>query len=149
MSENSGARPSLMPASLGSKVTLHLGVIDHLYRTPGGTSRRKKPRRISARTTFEVAKILEAKYGLYSAYIRVHEADISRAIEESLQGALEKLMQGEAVGDPWRLGGTTHRGWVQNVHRVSRGGAGRHPGHANESRDAMGSIIAALTPIAQ
>ncbi len=101
------SRPSLLPpstAALGTKVTLHLGVIDQMYRTPGGTSKGKKPRHVSARTTFAVAKILEAKYGLYSAYLRVHKADVTRALESSLQEAFESLGKGGPVGDPWKRG---------------------------------------------
>lgn len=106
MSPDSGAVPSLLPSAVpvGAKVTLHLGVIDQPYRTPNsvGKTRKRQPTKVLARTTFEVARILEAKYGLYSTYYRVHEADIVRALEESLQGSLETLiMRRQLVMNPW------------------------------------------------
>ena len=74
------------------KLTLHLGVIDNPYRTPG-----KKTRAI---TTFDVAQILENKYGLFSVFYRVKQNHIARDLENSLGGALESLMKGQ-VTDPW------------------------------------------------
>ena len=110
MSPDSGAVPSLLPAPTvraGTRITLHLGVIDQPYRSwvlaKGG--KKRKPGRTLAMTTFDVAKILEAKYGLYSTYCRVHEADIVGALEESLQGSLETLvMRRQLVMNPWARG---------------------------------------------
>lgn len=75
--------------------TLHLGVEEKPYR-----SRDKKNR---ALTTFDVAKILEAKYGIMATYYRVHGQEIADAITNSLAGAIESLAMGQAV-DPWNSG---------------------------------------------
>ena len=107
MAPDSGAVPSLLPAAIttATKVTLHLGVIDQPYRAPStGRNKRKQPARVLARTTFDVAKILEAKYGIYSTYYRVHEADVVHALEESLQGALESMVMRQLVMNPWARG---------------------------------------------
>lgn len=44
--------------------------------------------------TVEVAKILEAKYGLFSAFYQRHENDIKALLIDSLEGALENLHAG-------------------------------------------------------
>lgn len=59
--------------------TLHLGVLVQPYRRGG-------------LTTGDVASILEAKYGVMQAFVRVHERDIAGALEESMEGALENLL---------------------------------------------------------
>lgn len=52
--------------------------------------------------TVEVAKILEAKYGLFSAFYRRHENDIKQLLIDSLAGALENLhMGGAAPANPF------------------------------------------------
>jgi hypothetical protein len=77
------------------RLTLHLGVLVQPYRTTS-----KKARAI---TTGDVAEILEAKYGLMAAFYRVHEADVGKAIENSLEGAMESLLMGRTT-DPWGRG---------------------------------------------
>ncbi len=52
--------------------------------------------------TVTVAKILEAKYGLFSAFYRRHEQDIKALLIDSLEGALENLHAGGvAPADPF------------------------------------------------
>lgn len=78
---------------LGSgNLTLHLGVLDIAYRV--------RSKKISSITTGDVAQILEDKYGIFAAYWRVHGNDGAKAIEQSLEGAMEALLMGRAV-DPW------------------------------------------------
>lgn len=52
--------------------------------------------------TVEVAKILEAKYGLFSAFYQLHEKDIKALLIDNLEGVLENLhMGGSAPADPF------------------------------------------------
>lgn len=103
---DSGTAPSLLPAAVpvGTKVTLHLGVIDQPYRSwdlAKGAKRRKQGR-VLPRTTYDVAKILESKYGIMGTFYAVHELEIMRALEESIQGSLESLvMRRQLVMNPW------------------------------------------------
>lgn len=76
----------------GHRVTLHLGVVDQAYRS--------RSKRVGVMTTGDVAEILEAKYGLFSAFARWQEKFILQACERSVQGAIEALVMGHAV-DPW------------------------------------------------
>jgi hypothetical protein len=66
--------------------TLHLGVFDQPYAKAGST------------TTGDVAQILEAKYGLFSAFVEMHEKVINHVIEQSLQGAIETMLAGGPTG---------------------------------------------------
>jgi hypothetical protein len=59
--------------------TLHLGEIDQPYGNAG------------AKTTGEVGEILEAKYGLYSAFVEIHAPVIVHEIENSIEGTLETM----------------------------------------------------------
>lgn len=52
--------------------------------------------------TVEVAKILEAKYGLFSAFYTKHENDIKTLLINSLEGVLENIHAGgSAPSDPF------------------------------------------------
>lgn len=52
--------------------------------------------------TVAVAKILEAKYGLFTAFYTRHEKDIKALLIDSLEGALENLHAGGvAPADPF------------------------------------------------
>lgn len=52
--------------------------------------------------TVDVAKILEAKYGLFTAFYTRHETDIKALLIDSLEGALENLHAGGiAPADPF------------------------------------------------
>ena len=69
--------------------TLHIGVIDIPYAD-------------EAITTGEVAKILEARYGVMSAFYRSHKADIQTAIAKSLQGQVVGILNGKPLNsDPY------------------------------------------------
>jgi hypothetical protein len=62
--------------------------------------RKGKARKPMTITTADVAQFLEDKYGVMCAYYRVHQKDVTTAIESSVQGALEALVMGQVV-DPW------------------------------------------------
>ena len=81
------------------KLTLHLGVLVQPYR-----ARNKK---VSAITTGDVAEILESKYELIGTFYRVKEKAIAAAIEHSLGGAMESMLMGAPIRDPW-AGGMQH-----------------------------------------
>jgi len=49
--------------------------------------------------TVDVARILEAKYGLFSAFYKRHEADIKAELVNSAEGVLENLHAGAPLGD--------------------------------------------------
>lgn len=70
--------------------TIHLGVIEEPYDNSEGGS-----------TTGDVAEILEAKYGIMSAFMERHGQQISGLIEDSLVGAMENmLLAGPGTADP-------------------------------------------------
>ena len=68
---------------MGYHLKLHLGVID--VPEPEGN------------TTFGVAKILEAKYGLYSKFAEAHIGDIANHLTDSLAGAMETILQAGCI----------------------------------------------------
>jgi hypothetical protein len=85
--------------------TLHLGVLDVPYgwgRTTRGISAAKAMRAAqrgaspsgAGKTTGDVAEILEARYGLFSAFVRMHEPVIQHDIEQSIQGGIETALMG-------------------------------------------------------
>lgn len=59
-----------------------------------------QPYRNDGLTTADVARFLEDQYGVMGAFYRSHEADVVKALEESLGGAVESLMMGRRV-EPW------------------------------------------------
>lgn len=62
---------------------LHLGVNDIPYaHSPDGT------------TTYEVASILEGKYGIFQAFFDANKEKVAGYLEQSVAGALETLMMG-------------------------------------------------------
>lgn len=61
---------------MGFNLKLHLGVID-------------VPELDSNKTTYDVAVILEEKYGLFTAYAENHEQFIADSISKGVAGALE------------------------------------------------------------
>jgi hypothetical protein len=88
--------------------TLHLGVIDIQYsdnspsarpivRRPGKPKPLRPSRRPSTTTTGDVAEILEAKYGVFSAFTLLRGKDIQDAVEGALRGKLETLAMGGPV----------------------------------------------------
>lgn len=70
--------------------TLHLGVLD--THEPNG-----------AETRF-VAEILEAEYGLFSKFAEHNEQRMADQLANSVQGALETLLQGGPATDPFAEG---------------------------------------------
>lgn len=91
MAPDSGVAPGRHVGALAphatTHVTLHLGVLVQQYRNDG-------------LTTADVARFLEDKYGVMGAFYRVHQADVIKALEDSLGGAVESLMMGRRV-EPW------------------------------------------------
>jgi hypothetical protein len=72
---------------------LHLGVLEMPYRTRG--------KKTAALTTFDVAKILEAKHGIMQTFYNTKEAKIAKMFEKSVARSLESsLMRGKRV-DPY------------------------------------------------
>lgn len=89
---DTGSAGSAGGAALGSgrQLQLHLGVIQQPYRRGG-------------LTTYDVAKILESRYGIMAAFYRVHQRDVHKALANSVEGALETLLMGRAI-NPWSGG---------------------------------------------
>jgi hypothetical protein len=90
-----GATSSTQPGSPGRK-TLHLGVVVQPYRS--------KSRKATGLTTGDIAEFLESKYGVMGAFYRAHKKDIAKAMENSTQGALEALIMGRKIVDPYGRG---------------------------------------------
>jgi hypothetical protein len=65
--------------------TLHLGVKDIPYAEDGGL------------TTGEVAKILEAKYGIMNAFYLRHKDDIHKALANSLRKHTSSILAGKPL----------------------------------------------------
>lgn len=92
--------------------TLHLGVLDIPYTDadegprplPKARKGKQRPRgkaSSGARTTGDVAEILEAKYHVMETFYDLHEEEIVGDLLDSMEGALESLlMGGPAHGDP-------------------------------------------------
>ena len=59
--------------------TLHLGVVEQPYGQAG------------AKTTGDIAEILESKYGLFTAFVDIHQPVIEHELENSLAGAIETM----------------------------------------------------------
>lgn len=87
----SGVSNAPLSVDTSGRRTLHLGVLVQAYRTQ------------NARTTADVAEILEAKYGVMEAFWRVHGQEGADALAESVVGALESLLMGQSV-DPFASG---------------------------------------------
>jgi hypothetical protein len=79
------------PPRIGTRLTLHLGVLVQSYRERG-------------LTTADVAQFLEKEYALMATFYKVHEREIAEALEESLAGAIETLVMRRQFGDPWAGG---------------------------------------------
>lgn len=74
-----------------SATELVFGEVKMPYDTKNGTA-----------DTVDVARILEAKYGLFTAFYTKHKSDITQLLIESLEGALENLhMGGVAPANPF------------------------------------------------
>ena len=78
-------------ASTRTGLVLNLGVLDQPYASG------------NAVTTGDVAKILEAEYGIMRAFVRVHGKVITDAIGSSVENAITALVNGQRI-DPWGAG---------------------------------------------
>lgn len=89
MAADSGSadRPRSATPAVGKRLTLNLGVLVQYYRNGG-------------KTTADVARILEEKYGIFAAHFEHRGHIYGHAFETSLDGALEALLMGKAV-DPF------------------------------------------------
>ncbi len=99
-------------------ITLNLGVNDIPYsvRAPvqrvakplkGKRAKLRKPAKVLSghATTGDVAQWLENKYGVMGYFFERHEADIVKAVEESLAGSIETMLMGGRSGsDPFAGG---------------------------------------------
>ena len=90
--------------------TLHLGVVDIPYVEGEKVAVAKKRAKASRHapkpkaakgvvTTGDVAEILESEYGIMQAFFNHHQDAIVGMLENSVEGALEDLFAGRAVGD--------------------------------------------------
>jgi hypothetical protein len=87
--------------------TLHLGVIEQGYRTPslgysGKTGRpgKKRKAQIAARTTGEVAEILERRYHVMEVFYEAHADEIMEKIAEGYAAATETMMMNPGAPTP-------------------------------------------------
>lgn len=76
--------------TLKPPTVLHLGVLDQPYATPGKRSAK-------VMTTFEVAKILERHYGLFSLFWQAHGQDAADDMSESIKASFEGVLLGQAI----------------------------------------------------
>ncbi len=85
---------------------LNLGVTDLPYADPEparkvpkkpGKRPRKPAERRGSLSTGDVAEILEAHYHVMEHFVELHGEDIARALENSMQGALESVLMGAPV----------------------------------------------------
>jgi hypothetical protein len=67
---------------------LHLGVVDLPYTESG-------------QTTGEVAEILEGKYKVMESYFEAHKSQITKSMENAVQGAIENLLLGAPISSPY------------------------------------------------
>lgn len=91
-------------------ITIRLGVVDIPYsdvrETPAQQRKRVKAGRKApaaapgAMTTGDVAEILEAKYHVMEIFAEETKVDIAKALETSLAGAMEAVLQGAGNGPP-------------------------------------------------
>jgi hypothetical protein len=72
---------------------LHLGVTD----LPYGYAK-------DGKTTGDVAEILEAKYEIFQHFTQQHEAEILKAIDNSVVGSFESMMSGAPPNDIYGTG---------------------------------------------
>jgi len=87
-----------------TRMALHLGVIDHPYAfaKPIKAFKFTSTKALSARaalpiSTGDVAKILEARYGVMGVFARIHRKEINAAVVNEMEGALESLLMGRRV----------------------------------------------------
>lgn len=91
--------------------TLHLGVVDIPYvaaETPAQQRKRVKKRPhppAGAKTTGDVAEILEAKYHVMEAFYEIHGQEIGDGLAEAMAGSMETVLLGGPIpSDPIAAG---------------------------------------------
>lgn len=67
-------------------ITLHLGVVDVGYTGEKG-----------AKTTGDVAEILEKKYHVIESFLKVNESFVKDAVANEILGRIESIMQGAPI----------------------------------------------------
>lgn len=89
-------------------ITLHLGVNEVPYVEPDPkprprktTRRRRRKGKAGTTTTYDVAKILEAKYHVMETFFTVREAEIGEMFAQGMAGALEDLFSGAPATNPF------------------------------------------------
>lgn len=94
-------------------IELNLGVIEQPYADPAPPAPKRvaKPRKgrktrgrkaPQARSTGDVAQILEAKYGIMEAFFTLHEPEIVGDLADAMAGAIENLVMGAPpTSEPW------------------------------------------------
>jgi hypothetical protein len=86
-------------------LTLHLGVAEFPYsHNPARGGARRAPK--GTTTTYDVARILEAKYGVMQAFYNAKSIRVSNYLEEGLKNSLEALLTGAPPTSQPFAGGT-------------------------------------------
>jgi hypothetical protein len=86
--------------------TLHLGVIDLPYRHVGkgyrGRGKNRKPvKSVGAKSTFDIAEILEARYHVMEVFFQLHSDEIVQKLIDSYEGATESILMNQTLAlDP-------------------------------------------------
>lgn len=88
--------------------TLHLGVIDQAYRTAGpgyqgktGKPGKRRAAHVQARTTYDVARILEARYHVMEVFYESYVPEIAQDMANAYAGAIETgIMRGRLPENP-------------------------------------------------
>ena len=87
---------------------IHFGVTELPYSHTdniGTTKKGKNKGRLYASTTGDVATILENKYHILEVFWNVHLDDITKALEDGIEGAFESIMMGAPPSpDPFAEG---------------------------------------------
>jgi hypothetical protein len=71
--------------------TLNLGVVDLAYSEASGNG---------ATTTYDVAKILEANYGVMSTFFNLYQDKIAQILADSVAAAIQDMANGAPVKSP-------------------------------------------------
>ncbi|MAF04425.1 hypothetical protein [Herbaspirillum sp.] len=106
---NATSSPAAAAASGSSGLTLHLGVIDIPYaqrdekrrvgKAKKGKSNKPIKRKVKpgTQTTGDVATWLENKYGVMGAFSEAKMDQITNALTDSIEGAIDNLLMGAPV----------------------------------------------------
>lgn len=86
-------------AVVGAIVKLVMGVVEIPYANL--PTKDGKPGAGGTQTTYDVARWLEAKYGVMETFARMQEPAIAAVLENALAGHLENLLMGAPASDPF------------------------------------------------